>query len=332
MNRQWQLESGHYAYAPQSHIQVDEHSKKRTHTFVIDSRDRDKTAYPNPFEYTIHFNHSHLKSIGTQHLKSISSASLRSISFPKINKENYFILSIQGLNAKQHGTNSVLNGSFAKCYFDKSSQTQGECKPYTTPVHVHYSSCENIKDLKIQFHSHEGIVDVQSVQDDTNANNNNDVYFELPSSITNCSYSSSINLTDASNAVVGTLSGFRREIEIVYHGVLQTGTDTSGQFYIGNGADKIQIQNLKVDSNGQLSYTLESTLEKNIPTDTHIYKDGVQKSNTSAELKFKILNHGTVNMTSGKKVSDIAKLEYNNLENIYICPAHSFVLELTSCD
>lgn len=92
----------------------------------IDSSDRDRSKYPNPFKYTIHFTGSSDQQNVTGHrYKNIHSIELISAMLPNVSEikdEMYIILHIEELQEIGFdSSNTCLKGSFAKLAMNDSS-------------------------------------------------------------------------------------------------------------------------------------------------------------------------------------------------------------------
>lgn len=111
-----------FLQAPQLNL-IDDPNKRY---LSIDSTDRDRSKYPNPFKYTIHFTGSSDQQNVTGHrYKNIHSVELISAMLPNVTEikdEMYIILHIEELQEIGFdSSNSCLKGSFGKLAMSDSS-------------------------------------------------------------------------------------------------------------------------------------------------------------------------------------------------------------------
>ncbi|NBS69195.1 hypothetical protein EBT31_09830 [bacterium] len=94
------------------------------HRLFVDNRDRDTDVYPNPFQFTLHFD-----TCGVPSYNNVHSVELKGISVPKCNNEPYVILSIDELNDNMLDATSNVNQAYAVVYYDNNQMTPGDVRP-----------------------------------------------------------------------------------------------------------------------------------------------------------------------------------------------------------
>ena len=135
----------------------EEQYEYKEHYLVIDSRDRDRTKYPNPREYTIQFNNGDNGNVQEQ-FKNIVSVQLIDATVPDAvtGLEPYLTLDIPELRPSYAGTNDHLSNTFAILEPETKGTPFARCKFVSPALNKYRTPISSLNKLTIQFKDYKG--------------------------------------------------------------------------------------------------------------------------------------------------------------------------------
>lgn len=135
----------------------EEQYEYKEHYVIIDSRDRDRTKYPNPNEYTVQFNNGVDGNIEEQ-FRNIVSIELIDAIVPDAvtGLEPYLTLDIPELNSSYAGTNNHLSNTFAVLEPETKGTPFARCKFVCPSLNKYRTPLASLNKLTIQFKNYAG--------------------------------------------------------------------------------------------------------------------------------------------------------------------------------
>jgi hypothetical protein len=124
---------------------------------VIDSRDRDRTIYPNPNNYTIQFNNGNDGNI-TEQFRNIISIQLVDCIIPDAvtSAQPYITLDIPELYPTHAGTNNHLSNTFAILMPEKKGTPFARCKFVSPALNIFKIPISSFNKMTFQFKGYDG--------------------------------------------------------------------------------------------------------------------------------------------------------------------------------
>ena len=124
---------------------------------VIDSRDRDRTKYPNPNEYVVKFNDGSDGNV-TENFRNIVKISLIDAVLPVATTDAlpYLTLDIPELCASYAGSNAHLSDTFALLLPEKKGTPYARCKFVAPAINTYRLPLASLNRMTLKFKDYDG--------------------------------------------------------------------------------------------------------------------------------------------------------------------------------
>lgn len=135
----------------------EKYSYNHTKYLVVDSRDRDRTKFPNVNNYTIQFNNGDDGNVSEQ-FRNVTQIELTHCILPTAvaTDEPFLTLEIPELKPTLSGTNDNIDRSFATLIPEPKSATYAHCKNSYTFINQYNTPISSLNKLTFQFRRADG--------------------------------------------------------------------------------------------------------------------------------------------------------------------------------